>query len=230
MQSKSLTALLRKILVPALLFLLLALTAPANATKKSKTLDKMSKTNKTKQGKPDEVQVEQISCESKFGSAPYATGNSIVVCVNFFPTFVKHRVILNVGQTATVHAKYFWKVFEESDIDVILQIANTKIYTSLRPYNRPKQDLCFPFVAVIISMNMGWIIDISLRSMSDVCMDSAVETKILTKLIKNSNLLYSGLLVDVVICYYKGWLESLFGVDEMLWGNSGGLVKHNIVR
>lgn len=136
------------------------------------------------------VQLEQITCEAKYSNEPYKAGDKLVVCINFFPTFIKQRVILNVGQNDTVHAKYFWRIFEEAEVDVIMQVVNSKNYTMLRPYNRPKQDYCFPFMTVVISMNLGRIIDISFRENVDVCADTAVETKILNKLIKNSKGLF----------------------------------------
>lgn len=128
---------------------------------------------------------EELSCSFNYAQNSYSKGDPFMICLNYLPFLVKSNIFLTVGDNMVIHQKYMYRVFEKFDTDMILQVANSNIYTSGVPYNRPKNKLVFPFRPVIITLDKGKIIDISLIQMDDICGTRVTKINILKSFYKH---------------------------------------------
>lgn len=129
---------------------------------------------------------EEITCSFEQGSEPYAFGETMMMCVNYIPLMIKQNTYLKVGKTTIIHQKYMWRIFESINIDMVFQMGNSSIYSQAIPYNRYRNSLAFPFIPLVITMDYGKIIDISLQEINDICPNEEVQTKIIKNFYSSS--------------------------------------------
>jgi len=129
---------------------------------------------------------EEITCAFDLGQEPYASGQTLMLCVNYVPVMIKENTYLKVGKTTVLHQKYIWKIFKEINTDIVFQVANTSIYSMSIPFNRYKNGLTFPFIPLVITMDYGKVIDMRIEEINDVCTNDQVKTKIIKNFYSSS--------------------------------------------
>ena len=129
---------------------------------------------------------EDLSCVYEKTHEPYNSGDTFMMCMNFLPLLIKENLYVQVGKTTILHQKYLWRIFHNIPMDIIVQVANSTTYSSATPYNRPQNNMAFPFLVVTITMDYGKVIDIHIAQIPDVCPEEMVSTKILPKFYKTS--------------------------------------------
>ena len=127
-----------------------------------------------------------LECNFDYGTEPYLMDDAFMICLNYIPLMVKENLFLSVGKTMLIHQKYIWKLFQNIKTDLIFQIANNNIYSSVRPYSRPgkknNDGMTFPILPLLITMDLGKVIDISLQDLTSCCPNEKIETNILKDL------------------------------------------------
>lgn len=131
---------------------------------------------------------ENISCVFETGGEPYASGDEFMFCINYMPLMIKENAYLPVGRTTVIHQKFMWRIFENIGSDIIFQVANSSIYSTSVPFNRPQSKLAFPFLPLVITMDYGKVIDMVIEEINDICPNEEVQSGILSKFYKNSTL------------------------------------------
>lgn len=99
---------------------------------------------------------------------------------------IKENAYLPVGRTTVVHQKFMWRIFENIGTDMIFQVANSTIFSHAIPFNRPTNNMAFPFMPLVITLDYGKVIDMVIEEINDVCPNEEVQSAILTKFYKNS--------------------------------------------
>jgi hypothetical protein len=133
---------------------------------------------------------ETISCAFDSGSEPYDSGDMFMICINYVPLMIKENSYLQVGKTTVIHQKFMWRIFEKIGTDIVFQIANSKIYSRAIPFNRPHSNMAFPFLPVVITLDYGKVIDITIENINDICPNEEVQSGILGKFYKTSKWVY----------------------------------------
>lgn len=131
---------------------------------------------------------DEISCVFEKKQEPYNSGDTFMICMNFIPLFIKENLYVQVGKTTILHQKYLWRIFHNIQTDIILQVANSNVYSSATPYNRPKSNVAFPFLAITITLDYGKVIDMHIAQIPDVCPEEMVQTKIISNFYNTSKL------------------------------------------
>jgi hypothetical protein len=129
---------------------------------------------------------ETITCSFDNGQEPYDSGDLFMFCINYIPLMIKENSYLRVGKTTVIHQKFMWRIFEKIGTDIILQVANSTVYSRALPFNRPHSNMAFPFIPIVITLDYGKVIDLSIQSINDVCSNEEVQSGILKNFYKSS--------------------------------------------
>lgn len=129
---------------------------------------------------------ETITCSFDTQIKPYDSGDQFMLCINYIPLMIKENTYLAVGKTTIIHQKFMWRIFEKIETDVVFQIANSKAYSRALPFNRPQSSMSFPFIPLVITLDYGKVIDISIQAINDICINETVKPSIIGKFYKTS--------------------------------------------
>lgn len=96
-------------------------------------------------------------------------GETTLLCVHFLPYKIKIGFNVQVDKFSSLTTRHTYEVMSAKDTDLVIQLSNSNTLSNQIPYIRFSSSQIYPVINILITLDQGKVVSVTLEDISDAC-------------------------------------------------------------